>query len=465
VNQVTRIQQRRRWTWYLLAACLSLPVVAAPPTDPAQIIAHRQESLAYAAGLQAYLYGYPVVDYFRVMRDQTTPGRDAKGVYAPLNEIVLQKGLARPGGLYAGRGPNSSTLYFTAWLDVSVAPLRVSVPDTEGRYYVLTWADMYSEVQHTGRRTTGTDAQRLLVVGPEWRGDVPPGVHLVRLRTQQGYLLGRILVESDADLAEASSLMGAIELEGGSQHVDIGALPSVEDLTSLAFFTHLNHFLRSNPRLPHEAQLMAQLNQVGLGPAARFSPEAIPDGLRRGLQRAVEDGYRILADSARAAPTHTGWSKISNETYGTYGFDYLRRATVEYHGFLGNTPEETVYLSALTDAEGAPLIGNNRYEIVFEPGALPPVAAFWALNVYDARTVDLIPNDRGRYAITDVMPDLKRRADGSVVVRLQQDPPADGGVNWLPVNDGPLFVTLRFFEPEARVLSGDYEPPPILRLP
>ena len=183
------------------------------------------------------------------------------------------------------------------------------------------------------------------------------------------------------------------------------------------------------------------------------------------LYLSVPAGAVMDRDSARAAPLHIGWSKLSNETYGSYGFDYLRRATVEYHGFLGNQPDETVYLSALTDSAGAPLHGSQRYELVFTADALPPAAAFWALNVYDAQTVDLIPNALGRYAITDRMPDLKRREDGSVVVRLQQNPPSDPGVNWLPVNDGPLFVTLRFFEPEAAVLSGAYTPPPVEVLP
>ncbi|MDP4788973.1 MAG: DUF1214 domain-containing protein [Haliea sp.] len=464
--QARTVRQWMGWLLgsYALASAMVHSVHAAGP-DAAAIIEHRQESLAYAIGLQAYFYGYPVVDYLRVMRDQTTPGRDAKNVYAPLNQIVFQEGLATPGGLYAGRGPNSSTLYFTAWLDVSTKPLHVDVPATDGRYYVLTWADLYSEVQHTGRRTTGTAAQRLLVAGPDWQGSVPEGVHLVRLATHQGYLLGRILVESEEDLATASGLMQRIGVSGGSEKVDVTRFPDAADLTSLEFFEHLNTFLRSNPRLPEEAQLMAQMNQLGLGPATDFNAELLPPGLRRGLERAVADGHRILADSARAAPLHIGWSKLSNETYGSYGFDYLRRATVEYHGFLGNQPDETVYLSALTDSAGAPLHGSQRYELVFTADALPPAAAFWALNVYDAQTVDLIPNALGRYAITDRMPDLKRREDGSVVVRLQQNPPSDPGVNWLPVNDGPLFVTLRFFEPEAAVLSGAYTPPPVEVLP
>ena len=87
-----------------------------------------------------------------------------------------------------------------------------------------------------------------------------------------------------------------------------------------------------------------------------------------------------------------------------------------------------------------------------------------ALNVYDARTVDLIPNILNRYAISDRMQDLRFRDDGSLVVRLQQEPPEEADVNGLPVNDGPLFVTLRFFAPAPEVLlkaSRDERPTPL----
>jgi hypothetical protein len=89
----------------LLSLCGST-VMADTPTqvrkDPQAIIAHRQEALAYATGLQAYLYGYPVIDYLRVMREQINKGLDPNGVYAPINQVAFQENLERPGGMFAG---------------------------------------------------------------------------------------------------------------------------------------------------------------------------------------------------------------------------------------------------------------------------------------------------------------------------------------------------------------------------
>lgn len=272
-----------------LSACLpvagSPAIAAAPPAMPsaAEIINQRDEALAYAAGLQGYIYGYPALDYMRIMREQTTPGLDPKGVYAPVNGVYFQNALVEPGSLYAGRGPNTDTIYFTGWLDLSQGPVTVDAPDTHDRYYALTFADFYSEVQHTGRRTTGTGAQRLMVAGPEWQGDVPAGVQLIRMRTHQAYILGRVLVEGPKDFPAASKLMRQFKLSSPAAAASAQRdYPVAADLTTLSAFRFINAFLRTNPRLPGEEALMAQFDKAGFGPNVSFDAAKLSPGTRRG---------------------------------------------------------------------------------------------------------------------------------------------------------------------------------------
>ena len=51
------------------------------------------------------------------------------------------------------------TLFAVAWADLEKEPLVLSVPDTNGRYYVIALFDMWSNVFTSfGKRNTGTGA-------------------------------------------------------------------------------------------------------------------------------------------------------------------------------------------------------------------------------------------------------------------------------------------------------------------
>jgi hypothetical protein len=450
-----------------LVVCVFLSsIVHAQSTRPDSeaVRAFRDEQLAYSIGLQAYLYGYPAIDYGRVMREQTTEGADAHDVYAPPNEFFFQTQLASPGGLYAGRAPNNDTLYFTGWLDLRGGPVVIDAPDTGDRYYALTYADFYAEVQHTGRRTTGTKAQKILVAGPGWQGEVPADMQSIRMKTRLAYVLGRVLVSGPDDLAAANALMAQFKVRplvkpSKESQSDQLELPTAAALTSLDFFQFLNRFLRDNPRLPAEEVLMAQFDLIGVGPHMQFDAAKLSPATRKGLERALADGRRILSEAAYAAP-RKGWSPI-RQLYGAYGFNYLTRAVIEYNGFLGNLPEESAYPSINFDDAGELLTGAKSYRLKFAADALPPVDAFWSLSAYDVRTIDLIPNPIKRYSLGDRSPDLKRKADGSIEIRLQKTAPLETDVNWLPVGDGPFFLTLRMYQPRPNALDGQYRLPPI----
>lgn len=429
-----------------------------------QIIAHREDALAYAVGLQAYIYAYPALDYMRVMGEQTAPGLDPHGVYGPANTLVYQDALAEPGGFYKGRSPNNDTIYFTSWIDTTKGPVLVQAPDTQDRYYSLTFADFYSNVQHTGRRTTGTAAQSVMVVGPEWKGTPVAGAHLVRLATHQGYLLGRLLVYGRDDLPKAQALLRRFAMEGPSAIAAPGAPPpKADEMRSVRAFRHINQFLRANPRLPGEEALMAQFDSVGLGPERSFDESQISDATRRGLERAAVDGHAILLNAARAAPPRSGWSPVA-ANHGQFGFDYYWRAAIEANGFLINLPHEAVYPTAMTDSAGRMLNGDFSYRLVFPKDGLPPQDAFWSITPYSIPDRDLIPNPDKIYALGDRAGPLKRRADGATEILIQKERPSDRHVNWLPVSPGQFFLSVRIYQPREDVLDGRYSLPPIERI-
>ena len=65
---------------------------------------------------------------------------------------------------------------------------------------------------YVGKRTTGTEAGDYLIRGPGWKGQVPQGMAQISSPNNSVLVLGRVLVESDSDLATAYALSKQIQL-------------------------------------------------------------------------------------------------------------------------------------------------------------------------------------------------------------------------------------------------------------
>ena len=474
---------RRRWPWAVLALLLVAGALAyrALPGLLSRAVAAGQarndeivrEELAFHVGTLAYVYGYPLVDMSQQMHNETQRVAADQRVVAPVNRMFSYGALVTPSTQGNLRMPNHDTLYFSGWYDVSKEPVLLHVPDTAGRYYTIAVTNFWSEVEHLGRRTTGTIERTFALVSPGWSGALPEGVVPVTTETPRGWLLGRMLVSGADDAPAALSLVDQIWLAPLSEYVP-GRKPALgpensaaalDALASLEFFDLMNAALREVPARAADAALLAQLDQVGLGPSVDFDPQALAAPERRGLERALEAGRALLAASGqRARPGERGW--IVPRLVGRYGLDYLARATVVLNGY-GNLPEESLYAAALVDDRGELLTGSGRYRIRFAPGALPPVRAFWSLAAYDIRTAKLVENPIQRYSLGDRTPGLVTGDDGSLTIALQADEPRDADVNWLPTPGGPLpfIVVMRMYEPRDEALSGAYQLPVVTRAP
>ena len=87
------------------------------------------EEYAYSIGLQAYLYGYPLV-ITEVSREAmlTTSGRPGVPPMA-INKFYHFSHLVTP-AVKSAVSANVDTLFSTAWLDLSGGPVILHVPDT-----------------------------------------------------------------------------------------------------------------------------------------------------------------------------------------------------------------------------------------------------------------------------------------------------------------------------------------------
>jgi hypothetical protein len=172
----------------------------------------------------------------------------------------------------------------------------------------------------------------------------------------------------------------------------------------------------------------------------------------------------IASNLKHAGQEINGWT-FSTHT-GDYGTDYLQRATIAFFGLGANRPEDAVYPTSDSDANGKPYDGANRYVIHFDKGQMPPAKAFWSITMYDSKLF-FVPNKLDRYNINSRNA-LRGNIDGSVDLYIQKDSPGAGTEsNWLPAPAGKFVLMMRIYWPNDKppsILDGSWQPPAVVQV-
>ncbi|HKR43563.1 MAG TPA: DUF1254 domain-containing protein [Paraburkholderia sp.] len=450
-----------------MSSSLDFADTAALPVDSARL------DLA----VEAVQFALPLYEMAR-MRSSTCPRVDSAGRYAGAapesldrwaNEWFHTRVLLGPQHRRVVT-PNNDTLYSSAWLDLSDGPLLIRVPAMAARYYVLGLLDLYTNpFGYIGTRTTGNEAGAFFLHGPAWSGEVPMGMRAIACPTDSVWLIGRILVDGEADLAAAVHLQDRLELApapGSAAQVpkliDAGIQPTETLGNAQRFAQVVNRLLADDPP-PREAQPhVARFAECGIG--GQCKDHALDARQRDLLERALELVMEELAGEPPLA-LGGGWA-LPVDVHATFGEDYRERAQVAlcYIGALG--VDEAMYITADTDAQGIALDGNESYVLHFAAGNLPAVDAFWSLTAYEKATFMLAENAIGRYSLGDRTRGLQYDADGGLRIAISAHMPVDPALqrNWLPAPAGRFYLALRLYVPRETHLARTFAYPPIQRV-
>ncbi len=437
------------------------------------------EQLAHDLGVEAYIYGYPLVlmDITRqVGTNVPRPVEDA----APLNQLCNMR--AFPDDTFTTVvSPNADTLYSFAFLDLSREPIVLSVPEMGERYFLMELLDAWTNVfASPGTRTTGSEKADFGIVGPQWTGELPAGVQEIRSPTNLAWIIGRTQTNGKEDYPAVHAIQDQYKLTPlsvwgttytppdnmpVSSSVDMKTPPveQVFKMDTATFFSSLNALMIKNPPATPDVEAVWRFAAIGVGPGKDFDLKAMDPAVLNGLENCVRDGQaKILAEAKKPhGKILNGWQFMDN--LGRYGKDYLWRAVVALVGLGANLQEDAVYPRTTTDSMDQPLNGANHYTIQFAKGQLPPVEAFWSITMYNSNQL-FVKNPIGRYAIGD-RDKLKFGSDGSLLLYLQNESPGkDKESNWLPAPKDSFSLFMRLYWPKQEILDGDWKPPSVNRV-
>jgi hypothetical protein len=400
--------------------------------------------------------------------------------HAPLGQLLKMRTYPAV-DYHAVTAPNADTLYTSAWFDVSHEPWILNVPDMGDRYYLLPllsgWTDVF---QVPGKRTTGGKPQVYAITGPGWSGKLPDGVTEYKSPTGLVWLLGRIYCTGTPEdykaVHELQDKFSLVPLSSyGKTYTPVpGEVDSnfdmktavrdqVDDMNIEEYFTYLARLMKTNPPAPEDAPMIAKMATIGLVPGQDFDGSklrAFNQELIKVVPKLAQ--LKIMEHFKKAGKPTNGWMFTTNA--GTYGTDYLQRALITAIGLGANRPQDAVYPTGRTDADGNEFdAASKKYVMHFDKGQMPPAKAFWSLTMYDA-SYFFVPNAMNRYTLSS-RDKFVANADGSVDLYLQaQSPGKAKEPNWLPAPKTKFVPMMRLYWPSETppsILDGTWKPPAI----
>lgn len=417
---------------------------------------------AGAATLEdAFCYAFPLYEFARTEQERTgavdgSPGR--------LNTVAHRAQLMDHTSRQV-TAPNNDTIYSSAFLDLAGGPVEVVSPSSTDRYFSVAFMDAFTDnFAYIGTRSTKGKGGRYWVAGPQWQGNPPADVSLIRSSTNDVWMLMRALVDGPNDLAAAQAFQTQFSVQPTVSATPARAFTvkavDVNDPANLLGLA--NEVLARSPGGKGQTSRASRFAAFGVGPGVAPTADQL-DAWRAYLP----DGLAMLRETFRFRDLVVdGWS-YQPPGVGDFGSNDKLRSAIALGGLAALGQEEAMYFHANFDASGAPLTGESSYRWRVPAGGVP-VDAFWSLTMYrtmpDGRYF-LVENPINRFSIGDRTSGLVTEPDGSFEILIQKNRP-DGplAANWLPAPDGPMRLALRAYLPKRPLTSRAWRVPPLRKM-
>lgn len=440
------------------------------------------ESYARQVARDAYFWAWPLQNIYnrRLAFKQSPKVGLMNGVlpFAPLNSLAMLHDYIKPDQRWVAC-PNQDVVYGAAIAALDETPVVIQVPDFGDRFWVYQVVDLRTDSFAQLGKMYGTKPGFYLLVGPNWKGDLPKGITKVfRSKTGTAFIVPRVFQDDTPEDKKAVQLIinkidvyALDKFDGKEKNQDWSKLtslasPTKDDGTGETkwvfpdkFFDELPIVLKDAPALPGEesryAQILAVLEAAKKDPALK---KAIIEEAHKADKELIDP---LLQFRNWGIPLANNWTTANN--CAAFGTDYFIRTAIAKSNILVNTSKETKYFYQDLDADAARLNGAKQYTVTFAKDKMPPVNGFWSLTLYDEHHF-FSPNVLKRYSVGTKNKDLKYNSDGSLTIYVQNaEPVGDKKANWLPCPKGIFCLYFRCYGPQEVIIKNEWTPPAVVK--
>ena len=327
---------------------------------------------------------------------------------------------------------------------------------------------------------------KYLVVGPDFKGDIPKGYFVLKTKTYRNWLLMRIVVTDGQTLQAIDAFKKSFRIYPLAQAKN----PAPTEFVNLSdkqyntihandaeFFNELDEIIQYEPADSYDPEIVGLAASIGIKKGQPFKPDAR-------MQKILKEAAAIGNASSRAIlfrprnqasyfyPGKRQWySPLAGGSH-----EFLHQGArvlddrVAFHYYAtGITPKMTqpkvgtgsVYEIGSTDKNGDPLDGSKSYSVTL-PSPIP-AKNFWSFMVYDNQTRSILETDQKAGGVDSNSKALQLNDDGSATVYFGPRPPKGKEGNWVQTMPGKGYnVLLRLYGPlepwfDKSWMPGDFE--------
>lgn len=423
-----------------------------------------------ARAIQAYKFFYPTVSFEGTWRGNLKEGAVPNKVFPLLEGSPRQLVFT----------PNSDTPYAGLPLDLTTGPMVIEVPagplmgaanDLNQRY-----------VMDVG--IPGPDAGKggkHLIVGPEYRGALPPGYHAARATTNRVLLLLRA-IPPGGDNDKANALIKTVKVYPLKRTPEWkqptwvplpkGDFTPLQWETNLQYWQVLKEIIDLEPAYEAYRSYYGELAGLGIVKGKPFSPDERMRGLLEKAAKMANAQMRVQSFADRrpdrmAWPDRKWeWASLRSEN-GTFDLPtykdldargkWFYQAQVESPAMFKRSADAgSLYWLGVRDRDGVYLDGGKTYRLAVPQPV--PARLFWSVTVYDAETRSEIATDQGHAALRSMF-ELKDAKGQNVELTFGPTAPPGNEKQWIKTIPGKgWFVYFRIYGPEAAAFNGAWKP-------
>ena len=378
--------------------------------------------------------------------------------------------------------PNTTTPYAHAEINVKEGPVVIEI----GSPVISILDDAYFKYVGDigiGNPKDAGKGGKYLVVGKDYKGDIPKGYIVLITNTYRHWLLTRPFQLPGEPLEETLSKfkkglkiypLASAKNPGTPEYINIsGVQYNTLHATDATIYNELNEVIQYEPALSGDPEMLGLARAIGIEKGKAFKPDARMQKILTEASSLANAAFRGVMYKPRNPdvyfyPDRKWFSPLAAGSHEFLDANGARALDdrIGFHFYAtGVTPfmvtpavgKGSVYEIGTMDNNGDMLDGGKTYTVTL-PGPIP-ARDFWSFMVYDNHTRSILETDQRTGGVDSKLAGMKKAKDGSVTIYFGPKPPAGQEHNWVQTMPGKGFnVLLRLYGPEQAWFDKTWKP-------